>query len=124
LDALTQPNAAAQVNMSGQVVLSESADLLADLSLNGQGAKAAAEEVDTAEVEAAVLGASGLPVTEQQADNTSGALTSTTEQGQDTSSAEAAAEQQLTPEQDAAAAECANQFVELYELVSTIQQHH
>jgi hypothetical protein len=105
--------------MSGQVVLSESADLLADLSLNGQGAKAAAEEVDTAEVEAAVLGASGLPVTEQQVDATSGALASTTEQGPDTSSAEAAAEQPLTPEQDAAAAEFADQFVELYELVST-----
>jgi hypothetical protein len=105
--------------MSGQVVLSESADLLADLSLNGQGAKAAAEGGDTAEVEAAVLSASGLPIIEQHTENTSGALTSTKEQDPDTSSAEAVAEQQLTPEQDAAAADCADQFVELYELVST-----
>ncbi|WIA14126.1 hypothetical protein OEZ85_002670 [Tetradesmus obliquus] len=99
--------------MSGQVVLSESADLLADLALNGQGAKAAAVEVDTAEVEAAVLNASVLPSSEQQDATTSTALTWSSEQQPEAATAKA--EQQLTPEQDAAAAECADNFVELYE---------
>jgi hypothetical protein len=102
--------------MSGQVVLSESADLLADLTLNGQGAKATAVEVDTAEVEATVLSASVLPEPENQDEATSKALTPVTEQKPDAASAQA--EQQLTPAQDAAAAECADNFVELYEQVS------
>lgn len=104
--------------MSGQVAIFEPSDLLGDLTLDGQGATAAAVEVDTVDVEAAVLSASGLAAIEQQAHTTSPALKTSTEPEPDAASAEAVAEQHLTPEQDAAAADCADQFVNSYEQVS------
>lgn len=87
--------------------LTASTDLLADLSIGAdQGHK-------TEEVEAAVLAASGLDAPEQFL-----AVVAEQQQGEvTTDSTEAAAEQLLTPEQDAAATECADQFVDLYEHV-------